>query len=164
MLVVHVLHAQHGDARGSVQRANAHKKGVRAVRDGRQRLLVADAQGIITRLDPAGQAHARRAGFDWQVGSLVSRAELEQVAYVMADTLVRVLTGRYSAADLRECLLTDPIEDLGDLAGLMFSGGVGEYVYGREDRDFGDLGKLFGEALRSYLDAGVLPWPLLAAG
>lgn len=128
------------------------------------RLLVADAQGIITRLDPAGQAHARRAGFDWQVGSLVSRAELEQVAYVMADTLVRVLTGRYSAADLRECLLTDPIEDLGDLAGLMFSGGVGEYVYGREDRDFGDLGKLFGEALRSYLDAGVLPWPLLAAG
>ena len=46
----------------------------------------------------------------------------------------------------------------------MFSGGVGEYVYGREPRDFGDLGKLFGEAVRARLDAGALPWPLLPAG
>jgi ethanolamine utilization protein EutA len=47
---------------------------------------------------------------------------------------------------------------------MMFSGGVGEYVYGREPRDFGDLGKLFGEAIRARVDAGALPWPLLPAG
>jgi ethanolamine utilization protein EutA len=46
----------------------------------------------------------------------------------------------------------------------MFSGGVGEYVYGNEVRDFGDLGRRLGHAVRRRLDAGKLPWPLLPAG
>jgi ethanolamine utilization protein EutA len=46
----------------------------------------------------------------------------------------------------------------------MLSGGVGEYVYQREDRDFGDMGRRLGLALRQRLDAGALPWPLLTAG
>jgi ethanolamine utilization protein EutA len=128
------------------------------------RLLVVDDAGRIVRLDPAGRLHAHRAGFDWQVGSVVTRDQLARVAAGMADALIRVLTQRYDEADLRELLLTDPIEDFGALAGVMFSGGVGEYVYGREPRDFGDLGKLFGEAVRARIDAGALPWPLLPAG
>lgn len=128
------------------------------------RLLVVDEGGRIVRLDPAGRMHARRASFDWQIGSVVTRAQMAQVAAGMADALIRVLTQRYDEADLRELLLTDPIEDFGALAGVMFSGGVGEYVYGREPRDFGDLGQLFGHALRARIDAGALPWPLLPAG
>ena len=46
----------------------------------------------------------------------------------------------------------------------MFSGGVGEYVYGRESRDFGDMGRRLGQAIRRRIDAGALPWPLLPAG
>ena len=123
-----------------------------------------DDSGRITRLDPQGRAHARRAGFDWQLGDAVTRRELAQVAAGMADALLRVLTQTSTPEDLRELLLTDPIEDFGPLDGIMVSGGVGEYVYGREAQDFGDLGKLFGQALRARLDAGALPWPLLPAG
>ncbi len=145
------------------------------------RLLVTNAQGVITRLDPQGRAHARRAGFDWQLGSTTTRAQLRQVAEGMADALIRVLTGHATAQDRDELMLTDAIPDLvahsgvsssasqpgarpGGITGIMFSGGVGEYVYRREKRDFYDLGKLFGEALRTRLDAGALPWPLLPAG
>lgn len=128
------------------------------------RLLVVDDSGRITRLDPAGRAHARRAGFDWQVGSVVRRQELSHVAQAMADALIRVLKQEFTQVDLDELLLTDPLPSLRDVDGIMFSGGVGEYVYGREPRDFGDLGKLFGEAIRARLDQGQLPWPLLAAG
>jgi ethanolamine utilization protein EutA len=46
----------------------------------------------------------------------------------------------------------------------MFSGGVGEYVYGRETRDFGDVGRRLGRAIRRKLDAGALPWPMLPPG
>jgi len=46
----------------------------------------------------------------------------------------------------------------------MFSGRVGEYVYQREARDFGDLGRRLGEAIRARIDAGALPLPLLPAG
>ena len=128
------------------------------------RLLVVDSQDRITRLDPAGRAHAQRAGFDWQLGSVASRADLKRVADAMADALIRVLTRRFTESDLAELMLTDPLATLGGLAGVMFSGGVGEYVYGREARDFNDLGKLFGHAVRERLDAGALPWPLLPAG
>ena len=46
----------------------------------------------------------------------------------------------------------------------MFSGGVGEYVYAREARDFGDLGLRLGHAIRERLDSGRLPFTLLPAG
>lgn len=128
------------------------------------RLLVVDDSGKIIRLDPAGRGHALRAGFDWQVGSVVSRKDLAQVAQTMADTLVRLLKQQYTENDLQEMLLTDPLPPLAQLSGIMFSGGVGEYVYRREARDFGDLGKLFGEAVRDRLDQGALPWTLLPPG
>ena len=34
----------------------------------------------------------------------------------------------------------------------MFSGGVAEYVYGREERDFGDMGRRLGRAVRARID------------
>ena len=128
------------------------------------RLLVTDAQGVITRLDPQGRAHARRAGFEWQLGQPVTRAQLAKVAQGMADALLRVLNGQPTDEDRAELMLTDAIADFGNVQGVMFSGGVAEYVYDREPRDFNDLGKLFGEALRARLQAGALPWPLLPAG
>ena len=36
---------------------------------------------------------------------------------------------------MRRLYLTDPIEDFGQIDGVIVSGGVGEYVYGREQRD-----------------------------
>ena len=131
------------------------------------RLVVVDNSNRITRLDPAGRAHALRAGAQWQLGDVVPRSAMAHVAQSMADALVRVLLQRFTASDVKGLLLTDPLptlDDIGPIAGVMFSGGVGEYVYGREPRDFGDLGKLFGEAVRSRIDAGALPWPLLPAG
>ena len=46
----------------------------------------------------------------------------------------------------------------------MFSGGVAEYVYGRENRDFGDMGKRLGAAIARRVETDALPWPLLPAG
>ncbi len=128
------------------------------------RLMVVDDHDVLTRLEPAGQYLARQAGFEWAVGHKVSRADLAKVAKWMADALMRVLTQTFSREDLTHLFLTDPIEDWGQLDGIMFSGGVGEYVYQREMRDFGDLGKLFGSSVRQRIDYGLLPAPLLPAG
>ena len=128
------------------------------------RLQVVDDIGRLVRLDPAGKFHARQAGFFWSRGDVLSPAQLDKVAASMADLLVAALTQRPLPHALGPLCLTDPIADFGRIDGIMFSGGVGEYVYGREDRDFGDMGRRLGRAIRSRIDAGALPWPLLPAG
>src|SRR6516162_10727113 len=128
------------------------------------RLQVVDDIGRLTRLDPAGKFHARQAGFFWSRGDVLSPAQLDKVAASMADLLVAALTQRPLPHAVEHLYLTDPIVDFGRIDGIMFSGGVGEYVYGREDRDFGDMGRRLGRAIRRRIDAGALPWPLLPAG
>ena len=128
------------------------------------RLQVTDEQGLIVRLDPAGQHHAAQAGFRWSKGDRAAPAELDRIADYMADALVAAIRMRPLPPPLKALYLTEPIAELGQIDGIMISGGVGEYVYGREDRDFGDMGRRLGQALRKRLDAGALPWPLLPAG
>ena len=127
------------------------------------RLMVVDESFRITRLDPAGKHHAKRAGFDWSLGTQVTPEDLDKVADVMADTLIAALTQRPMTHDVEHLYLTDPIADFGDLGGMMFSGGVAEYVYEREPRDFGDMGKRLGAAIRHKFEHGRFPWPLLPA-
>ena len=128
------------------------------------RLQVVDDIGRIVRLDPAGKFHARQAGFYWSRGDVLSPAQLDKVAASMADLLVAALTQRPVPHAVEHLYLTDPIAEFGRIDGVMFSGGVGEYLYGREDRDFGDMGRRLGRAIRSRVDSGALPWPLLPAG
>ena len=128
------------------------------------RLQVMDADGRIVRLDPAGRHHAAVAGFDWHLGDTVTDAELDKVADLMADAIVTAITARPLPHAIEHLYLTDPIAELGQIDGIMLSGGVGEYVYGRETRDFGDMGRRLGHAVRRRIDAGALPWRLRPAG
>ncbi|OGA21134.1 MAG: recombinase [Betaproteobacteria bacterium RIFCSPLOWO2_02_FULL_67_26] len=128
------------------------------------RLQVVDESGRIVRLDPAGRHHAAVAGFDWKPGDRAPRADMARVAEGMADALIAAIRERPLPHAVGHLYLTDPIPDPGRIDGVMFSGGVGEYVYGRESRDFGDLGKLLGEAIAHRLAHGALPWPLLPPG
>ncbi len=128
------------------------------------RLQVVDARGQIDRLDPAGRHHAAQAGYSWNKGDTVRPDELDKVAEGMADALVSAIAARPLPSAIAQLYLTEPIAELGRIDGVMFSGGVAEYVYQREERDFGDLGPRLGRALRRRIDQGALPWPLLPAG
>ncbi len=138
------------------------------------RLAVFDAEGRLTRLDPAGERVAALAGVQWRLGAKVTDEQIERVTGWMADALVAVLTQHVPSADVQSLWLTEPLE--GSLppsaeggptrlpAGAMVSGGVGEYVYQRESRDFGDLGPRLGRAIRARFEGGRFPFPLLPPG
>ena len=128
------------------------------------RLLVVDDEGRITRLDPAGRWLAAQAGFDWALGTCIDARDIDRVAEWMADALLQALRDPAPPPAVRELWLTDPLPALDGIDGVMVSGGVGEYVYGRETATFGDWGRAFGAALRRGIDSGRLGWPLLPAG
>ena len=128
------------------------------------RLAVFDADGRLTRLDPAGQRLAALAGCSWTLGDRINDADIDRVTSWMADALVAALTQDSPSRDVQELWLTEPLGVIGGVEGVMVSGGVGEYVYARETRDFGDLGYRLGHAIRQRLDSGRLPFRLLPAG
>src|SRR5262245_60388949 len=136
------------------------------------RLAVFDAECRLTRLDPAGTRLAAMAGVDWTLGVKVTDEQIERVTGWMADALVAALTEHAPSADVQSLWLTEPLPSAGgpegpplrSLAGAMVSGGVGEYVYERESRDFGDLGPRLGQAIRRRFDSGGFPFPLLPPG
>src|SRR5579864_4893652 len=120
--------------------------------------------GTIVRLDPAGKHHAKRAGFSWKRGDAIDPADMQKVADVMADTLVAAIVKKPLPHDVAHLYLTDPIADFGRIDGILFSGGVSEYVYQREQQDFGDMGPSLGRAIRARVKAGAFAWPVLPAG
>jgi ethanolamine utilization protein EutA len=127
------------------------------------RLHVFDAGSALVRLEPAGRRLAAQAGMDWQLGSRVSAAEIDRLAQLMAEAICEAATDPHPSDAVRGLFLTDPLPSLGGIDAVMFSGGVSEYVYGNEARDFGDTGKVLGAALARLVADGRFG-PVLPAG
>jgi ethanolamine utilization protein EutA len=125
------------------------------------RLVAVGADGTVIRLEPGGAYHAQRAGVRLALGAVAGPGELDAVARQMADEVILALRGDPSAD--QSLWLTGPLPAPGRLDGLVFSGGVAEYVYGTESRTFGDLGPALGAALASAAADGRLPGPVRPA-
>ncbi|MGH7888558.1 MAG: ethanolamine ammonia-lyase reactivating factor EutA [Candidatus Binatia bacterium] len=124
------------------------------------RLLATDGAGTITVLEPGGQLLAGQAGFQWQVGSSLTDAEIDRLANHMAETVVSLTRDEKPRAELQQLWLTAPLDGPKRYDAVIFSGGVGEYVYGKEAKSFGDLGAPLGQALRNQISSGALLWPV----
>ncbi len=115
--------------------------------------LIAHQAGRITRLEDAGARLGEAGGRRFAVGAAVDEADLAAVAETMAECLFEVLERRPLSPLARALMHTAPLADPGPVATLVFSGGVAEYLYERETREFGDLGRRLGDALRRRLAA-----------
>lgn len=125
------------------------------------RLIAVDADGVIARLEPAAERVGALCGARPVRGARPAADLLVRIARAMADIVVgEILQPGSCPVDLG---LTEPLPPGLTFDGIVVSGGVGEYVYGRTTDDFGDLGRLLGEALGRALANGALPWPLLPA-
>lgn len=127
------------------------------------RLLATDENKKIIRLEDAAIEFASKAGISIKLGDVVTDAEIDLLTSAMVNTIVAAIikTNNSPATDIP--YLTDAIPDLSGIDGMIFSGGVGEYVYGSETRDFGDLGIRLGNAIRAKIEDGSIPYELLPA-
>lgn len=123
--------------------------------------LIAWDDGVLTRVEPAALSHARRVGVGGlSVGERVAPADLDRLAEGMAEVILALLRpGETGQSVFASFALMDPAplrDRLPAVDGVMFSGGVAEFLYGREERDFGDLGPRLGRELARLLP-GVAP-------
>jgi ethanolamine utilization protein EutA len=122
------------------------------------RLLAVDEDGVLVRMEPAGKSHAKRAGLTLAIGDKVSSDDFMRIARSMTDDLVHALTDEIPSGHTKKLYLTDPIDQFVNIDSIVFSGGVSEFIYEREPRDFGDLGPYLGHAIRDSIAEGKLNW------
>jgi ethanolamine utilization protein EutA (predicted chaperonin) len=127
------------------------------------RLLATDNADTITLLEPGGQALAHQVGFAWQVGSRVTNAEVEHLTNYMAQAILSLAQDEQPSSELAQLWLTAPLSGAKHYDAVIFSGGVGEYVYGKESKSFGDLGAPLGQSLQRQISSGALRSPLAPA-
>jgi len=127
------------------------------------RLLATDGAGTIAVIEPGGQALAHLVGFEWQVGDRVAPEQIERLADHTAQAVLTLAQDDKPAAELEQLWLTPPLSGPKSYDAVIFSGGVGEYVYGKESKSFEDLGAPLGTALKRRITNGALAWPLAPA-
>jgi ethanolamine utilization protein EutA len=110
------------------------------------RLVVAE-DGVVTRLEEAGRRIGQAVGLDLELGGTIDEAGRRAMAAYMADQLYLAVGG--VDGQTSTLMRTAPLSHRVKADALAFSGGVSEFVYGRETRSFGDLGGLLAEEIRA---------------
>ena len=104
------------------------------------RIVSFDAGGRVNRIEEAARRFAEETGVSLELGSKPGSEDLNRMVERMADRLFEAMS--HSALDARTAALVrlDPLRNERRPDVVTFSGGVSEYLYGRETRSFGDLG------------------------
>jgi ethanolamine utilization protein EutA len=124
------------------------------------RLVAHNGGNEIVRLEKAGRRFLSDLGENLDIGANLSEEMCARLAGRMAQVLFDAVTmGRQPWS---EFYVTSTWGQMPAIDGILFSGGVSEYIYSREARSFGDLGPYLGRAIRAeaekrgfnILDAG----------
>jgi len=113
------------------------------------RLICLDAAGRITRLEEAGRRFGVDLGLSLSLGSTLAPEAAEALVERMADCLFAAMRGATPALGGTSLLRLEPLTFRGHIDAVTFSGGVSEYIYGREQQSFDDLGPLLAAAIRT---------------
>jgi ethanolamine utilization protein EutA len=116
------------------------------------RIVSFDADGRVARVEEAGRRFAAEAGFELQIGEAPDPGALERMVERMADRLFEAMSRASLSAPTAALLRLDPLRNERAPDVVTFSGGVSEYIYGREARGFGDLGPKLARAIRARVE------------
>jgi ethanolamine utilization protein EutA (predicted chaperonin) len=112
------------------------------------RLICRDAEGRITRLEEAGRRFGAELGLTLRLGVVLAPDDARALVERMADCLFEAMLGATPRIDGTDLLRLDPLSYRGAIDAVTFSGGVSEYIYGRERESYDDLGPLLAAAIR----------------
>jgi ethanolamine utilization protein EutA (predicted chaperonin) len=117
------------------------------------RLVALDEHGMVVRLEDAARRMAPRLGLELAVGRPLREADRRRLAAYQADRLFELIAGKQLSAQTAELMRTEPVRIDGKLDGLVFSGGVSEFIYNHQPRTFGDLGHELADEVRQRAEA-----------
>ncbi len=112
------------------------------------RLIAFDSDGKVARLENAGQRVAKSLGIEVELGTVIGQEDIVKIAGRLADSLLEAIMGTTESATTNDLMMTPSLKLPVTVDEVTFSGGVAEFIYEREDQDFGDLGRYLAEEIR----------------
>ena len=119
------------------------------------RLLARDAAGGWSRIDDTAVAVAQALGIEPTAAAFADPQARVALAKRLANIVVDQILGDGSDALGRSLELTAPLARSVQPQFLSFSGGVAEYIFGRETADYGDIAPLLADAIVQQLRSRV---------
>ena len=125
------------------------------------RLVAWDENGDLVRIEEGAMRIARQLGFALEIGQPVTLDQRRALARKQAEVLVEYISGPKLSPLAAGLVVTNPLERAAPVHAILFSGGVSEYIYQRDDKDYGDLGPMLGEEVRALIteEHGVVETP-----
>jgi ethanolamine utilization protein EutA len=117
------------------------------------RIVSFDSQGRVRRIEEAGRRFAAEVGLVLEIGGNPDATRLDAMVERMADYLFEVISRPALGAGASALLRLDPLRNERKPEAITFSGGVSEYIYGREREAFGDLGPALARAILARIKA-----------
>ncbi len=117
------------------------------------RIVGLDDSGRVTRLEASGARLAAEVGLTLEVGSLADAAGVQRLVQHMADRLFEALQGGTLSPGTAALLRLEGLPAGAPPEIVTFSGGVSEYIYGRETQAYGDLGPALAQAVLARVRA-----------
>jgi ethanolamine utilization protein EutA len=117
------------------------------------RIVSFDPEGRVKRIEEAGRRFATEVGLVLEVGGKPDATLLDATVERMADRLFEVMSRPVLHAETSALLRLHPLRNERKPGAISFSGGVSEYIYGRESKAFGDLGPAFARAILERVKA-----------
>ncbi|MDQ6681559.1 MAG: ethanolamine ammonia-lyase reactivating factor EutA, partial [Pseudomonadota bacterium] len=111
------------------------------------RIVAFDAAGRIERIEAAGARLAAEVGLTLAIGAVPDSHGIERLVERMAERLFEALQGPALSGGTAALLRLEPLAGARRPDVVSFSGGVAEYIYGRETRAYGDLGPALARAV-----------------
>ena len=115
------------------------------------RLVCLDAGGRIARVEEAGHRFGAEIGLNLEIGRELAPAAQRSLAALMADRLLQAMAGGAPMSGGSTLLRLEPLTNAAAADQITFSGGVAEYIYGRETQSYGDLGPLLAQEISNRL-------------
>lgn len=127
------------------------------------RLVATDDESRIMRIEDAAHEAAGSCGISLSLGNHLPDDHRRAIAEALADCLIDIMSGEERSPLTQKLLLTPDMPGNMRFDSLVFSGGVSEYIYENEVRDFGDLAIELAAAVRRKMTEKAIPAPVQSA-
>ena len=121
------------------------------------RLVAVDDNDVIVRLEDTGRNIAKELGIDLNLGQVLSDSNKKRLAEALADALLECILKKPMSKITEMLMMAEPLEFDEPVDYITFSGGVAEYIYQSEEKEFNDLGVFLARAIHEKTKALELP-------